>query len=255
MRFNGKVVIVTGAASGIGRATAERFSAEGARVVLADIDAGRLEEVARGLPTERTLARTTDVSKQEDVEALVAAAVEHFGRLDVIHNNAGILVEGTVADTGAADWHRAMATNVDGVFFGAKAALPHLRRSGGCIVNTASVSGLGGDVGMAAYNANKGAIVNLTRAMAIGHGREGVRVNAVAPSLTRTGMTTDIVSDQDTVDAFTDRIPMNRYGEPEDVAKVVLFLASEDAGFVNGAIVPVDGGLSAANGQPLYETE
>ncbi|MBS7455542.1 SDR family NAD(P)-dependent oxidoreductase [Coralloluteibacterium stylophorae] len=255
MRFNDKVVIVTGAASGIGRATAERFSAEGARVVLADIDAGALEEVAKGLPAERTLARTTDVSKQEDVEALVGAAVERFGRLDVIHNNAGILVEGTIADTSAADWHRAMATNVDGMFFGAKAALPHLRRSRGCIVNTASVSGLGGDVGMAAYNANKGAIVNLTRAMAIDHGREGVRVNAVAPSLTRTGMTTDIVSDAKTVDAFTDRIPMNRYGEPEDVAKVVLFLASDDAGFVNGAIVPVDGGLSAANGQPLYETE
>ncbi|MFC4729008.1 SDR family NAD(P)-dependent oxidoreductase [Coralloluteibacterium thermophilus] len=252
MRFRDRVVIVTGAASGIGAATARAFSHEGAKVVLVDRDRARLDEVASELPHEHTLSCTVDVAQQAEVEGMVENAVARFGGLDVLFNNAGVLASGSVTETDAATWRRVMAADVDAVFFASRAAMPHLERSRGCIVNTASVSGLGGDLGLAAYNAAKGAIVNLTRAMAIDHGRAGVRVNAVCPTFTRTGMTEDMIDDGTTVPLFRRHIPLDRIGEPEDVARVVLFLASADAGFVTGVNLPVDGGLSAGNGQPLY---
>ncbi|MCD9028824.1 SDR family oxidoreductase [Luteimonas sp. BDR2-5] len=253
MKFDDKVVIVTGAGSGIGAATARAFSEAGASVVLADVDQQELDDIAGKLPRDRTLTIRTDVSRADDVDAMVKAAVDRFGGLDVIFNNAGILVEGPVDKTSLDDWNRIVAVNLTGVFLGSKAALPHLRERKGCIVNTASVSGLGGDLEMAAYDTVKGGVANLTRAMAIDHGRAGVRVNAVCPSLTRTGMTEDMQDDEATVKAFLDRIPLGRIGEPEDIAKVVLFLASDYAGFVTGVNLPVDGGVTASNGQPLFE--
>lgn len=253
MDFKDKTVIVTGAGSGIGAATARAFSQAGASVTLADLDEDELREVADQLPSERTLVRRTDVSKEKEVQALVDATVERFGGLDAIVNNAGILVEGTVAETSTADWERILAVNLTGVFLGSKAALPHLQRRKGCIVNTASVSGLGADKGMAAYNAVKGGVVNLTRAMAIDHGRSGVRVNSVCPSFTKTGMTDEMLEDKALIESFLDRIPLGRLGEPEDVAKAVLFLCSDYAGFVTGVNLPVDGGVTASNGQPLFE--
>jgi meso-butanediol dehydrogenase/(S,S)-butanediol dehydrogenase/diacetyl reductase len=141
------------------------------------------------------------------------------------------------------------------VLFASQAALPHLKKTRGCIVNTSSMAGLGGDRGQVAYNTMKGALSNLTRAMAIDHARDGIRVNAVCPSFTRTGMTVDDEKDPALVRAFLDRMPMGRLGEPDDVAKVVLFLASDYAGFVTGVNLPVDGGLSASNGHPLFELD
>lgn len=249
-RFGNKTVIVTGAASGIGRGVAERFASEGANVVLCDIDEPRLEQVAATLPPDRTLARRCDVSDYAQVQALVDAAVQRFGGLDVMVNNAGIAPEGSVEDVSIDDWQRTLNTDLTGVFHGCRAAMPHLLQSQGCIVNTASVSGLRADWNTAAYNAAKGGVVNLTRAIALDYGGRGVRCNSVCPSLTRTGMTEDMLKDEKLVGEFMERMPLGRVAEPADIAGVVAFLASMDARFVNGVNLPVDGGVTASNGQP-----
>jgi meso-butanediol dehydrogenase/(S,S)-butanediol dehydrogenase/diacetyl reductase len=249
-RFTDRVVIVTGAGSGIGEATARRFSLEGARVVLAGDTRAKLDAVAAGLPPERTLVQPTDVADYAQVEALVRATIEHFGALHVLVGNAGIAVEGKATDGSLEDWAHVMAVNAGGVFHGAKAAMPHLIASRGCIVHTASVSGLGGDWAMGFYNASKGAIVNLTRSLALDHGADGVRVNAVCPTFIRTPMTADMQEKDDLLAKFRERIPMGRPGEAHEVAAVIAFLASDDASFANGVMLPVDGGLGASNGQP-----
>jgi meso-butanediol dehydrogenase/(S,S)-butanediol dehydrogenase/diacetyl reductase len=249
-RFSGKVVIVTGAGSGSGAATAWRFGAEGASVVLAGRRRAKLDEVASAIDPACALVQETDVGDQASVQALVAAAVARFGGLDVLVNNAGMAGFGPFVTMPAETWHATMRTNVDGVFYGCRAALPHLLARGGSIVNVSSVSGLGGDWGGAFYNASKGAVSNLTRALALEFGAKGVRVNAVAPSLTITGMTDGMKDNAALMAKFADRIPLGRPARAEEVAAVIAFLASEDASFVNGVNLPVDGGVGASNGQP-----
>ena len=249
-RFANRTGVVTGAGSSIGEATARRFSQEGAAVVLAGDHGDKLERVARDLPPDRALVHVVDVSNYAQVEALIAAAVERFGRLDVLVNNAGIACEGKVTEASLEDWEHTMAVNVGGVFHGARAAMPHLIESRGCIVNTGSVSGLGGDWGMSFYNASKGAIVNFTRALALDHGADGVRVNAVCPSFTRTPMSEEMQKDPALLARFKERIPLGRPAEPSEIASVIAFLASDDASFVTGVALPVDGGVTASNGQP-----
>lgn len=249
-RFAGKVVLVTGAGSGIGAAVARRFGLDGAAVVLCGRRAEKLQEVAARMDAGRTMTHPADVSKPGDVEALLAATVERFGGVDVLVNNAGVASFGSFMDLPIEEWHRTIAVDVDGVVFMTRAAMPHLLARRGNIVNVSSVSGLGGDWGLAFYNAAKGAVTNLTRALAMEFGAKGVRVNAVAPSLTVTDITADMVADPAVMAKFADRIPMGRAAQPEEVADVVAFLASEDARFVTGVNLPVDGGLSASNGQP-----
>ena len=249
-RFEGKVVVVTGAGSGIGAATARRFGQDGASVVLVGRREEKLREVAAGMAAKRTLVHPADVSHQAEAETLATATVAKFGRIDVLVNNAGIAKSGPFLELAVEDWHRVMATDVDGVFFCIRAMLPKLLESRGNIVNTASVSGLGGDWGMSAYNAAKGSVANLTRALALELGAQGVRVNAVAPSLTITEMSAGMKDNAPLMQKFAERIPLGRPAEPEEIADVIAFLASHDARFVNGVNLPVDGGLSASNGQP-----
>jgi meso-butanediol dehydrogenase / (S,S)-butanediol dehydrogenase / diacetyl reductase len=191
-----------------------------------------------------------DVAQMKAVEDLMAAAVERFGRLDVLVNNAGIAPMGPFMETTVDDWRSAMAIDVDGVFYGCRAAVPHLLATKGSIINVSSVSGIGGDWNMSAYNAAKGAVTNLTRSLALELGGQGVRVNAVNPSLTFTELTSGLEKNDALMAKFAERIPMGRGARPEEVAAVIAFLASEDASFVNGVNLPVDGGLSASNGQP-----
>ena len=250
-RFSGKVVIVTGGGSGIGAATAHRFAADGATVVITGRSSDKLEKTVADAPAGSTVhARTADTSDEQAITHLVDEVAREYGRLDTLVNNAAVAEPGTVTDLDADTWRKVMSIDVDGVFYASKAALPHLTATRGSIVNVGSVSGLGGDWGMAAYNAAKGAVVNLTNAMALDHGPDGVRVNAVHPSLTETDMSAGIREDDDTLAKFRDRIPMGRPAEPAEVGDVIAFLAGDDARFVNGAHLPVDGGLGASNGQP-----
>ncbi len=248
--FTGKVVIVTGAGAGIGAATSRRFARDGACVVLCGRGKDKLDQVAASIDSEMLLVQPVDVSSMADMEQLAQAATGRFGRIDVLVNNAGFGVAGGFLDQAVEDWQKVMRINVDGVFFASRSILPHLIRTRGNIVNVSSVSGLGGDWGMSALNASKGAVTNLTRSLALEFGSRGVRVNAVNPSLTLTEATSALREDQALMAKFIERIPLGRGAEPEEVADVIAFLASEDARFVTGVNLPVDGGVHASNGHP-----
>lgn len=248
-RFEGKIVIVTGAGSGIGAATAKRFLEEGASVVLNGRRKNKLEETARGLPEDTVLIDSGDISEKEYVFGLVKRTVDRFHHIDVLVNNAAVSALGPFGTAPEEEWHRVMRTNVDGVFYTIRAALPHLLASRGSIVNVSSVSGLGGDWYQSFYTASKGAVSNLTRSLALELAPHGVRVNAVNPSLTLTEMTAAFQHHQALMEKVLERIPLGRGANPEEVASVIAFLASKDASFVNGVNLPVDGGVTASNGQ------
>ncbi|WP_335589834.1 SDR family oxidoreductase [Hyphomonas oceanitis] len=247
-RFENKVAVITGAASGIGAATARLMAREGAHVVLADIGDEGGRSLARDLgPT--ALAVKCDVSKQADVDALIRAAVESHGRIDILFNNAGIGSYGTSVEMDAATWENVIAVDLHSVFYACHAAIPHMPQ-GSAIVNTASISGLGGDYRFAAYNAAKGAVVNYTRALAVDHARDGIRVNALCPGLVDTPITAGVHQIPGLKEDWTQRIPMQRAAQPEEMANVVAFLASDAASYVTGSIIVADGGATAHTGQP-----
>jgi meso-butanediol dehydrogenase/(S,S)-butanediol dehydrogenase/diacetyl reductase len=248
--MTGKVAIVTGAGTGIGAATARRFIDDGASVTMTGRRREKLEAASEGLDADRVLIWPGDISDAADVEKLVAATVERFGRIDTLVNNAGVGAFGSFVKTANEDWAQIMRINVEGVIHASRAALPHLLASKGSIINVSSVSGIGGDWGMSYYNASKGAVNNLTRSLALEFGRKGVRVNAVAPSMTRTDMTAPFLGNEDILRKLADRMPLGRPAEPSEIASVIAFLAGPDASFVTGVILPVDGGVTASNGQP-----
>ena len=209
----GRTAIITGAASGIGAAAARLFLDEGARVVLNDLRPDPLSASVANLPPERALAFPGDASDRSVCRDMVAAAIAHFGRLDVLVNNAGVVATGDVETTEEDDFRRVLDINVTGYFLLAEAAMPELRKTRGAVVMTSSVSGLGGDWGLLAYNTSKGAISNMVRAMAIDAGQHGVRVNAIAPTLTKTPMA-HFLMEPEVLSKFTDRIPLGRAAEP-----------------------------------------
>jgi NAD(P)-dependent dehydrogenase (short-subunit alcohol dehydrogenase family) len=248
-RLEGKRAIVTGAGAGIGRAIALRLASEGARVVLADVDEQAAENVADEIEGE-TLARQTDVTRADEVEAPVRSTLEEWGGLDVMVNNAGIGVAATAPDTSEEDWDRQMDVNLKGTFFGIKYSVPAMRGSGGgSILNISSVAALVGVPDRAAYCAAKGGILALTRAAAIDHIEEGIRVNCIAPGTVDTPWIERITSGYDdpqearaTMEA---RQPHGRFVTPEEIAAMAAYLASDESGSAVGACMVVDGGMTA----------
>ena len=251
MRFQDKVALVTGGASGIGAATVRLLAAEGAKVVVVDLNEGQGRALVESLDPDRAMFVRCDVSEREQVEAAIKDAHDRYANLDILFNNAGIGCFGETPDLDPEVWARVIAIDLNSVFYACRAAIPLMRAAGGgAIVNTASISGLAGDYGFTAYNAAKGAVINYTRALALDHAKDNIRVNALCPGLIDTPLTAAAKQMSGVLDVWLDGIPMKRAGTPQEMAKVVAFLASDDASYVTGTIMVADGGKTAGTGQP-----
>jgi 3-oxoacyl-[acyl-carrier protein] reductase len=246
MKLDGKVAIVTGAASGFGRGIAQRFAHEGARVVLADINGGGVREVAAGFG-DTVVAVTCDVSRKADVEAMVQTAIDSFGGLDVLVNNAGITHKNQpLMEVGEAEFDRIYAVNVKSIYLSTLAAVPCMeKRGGGVIINIASTAGVRPRPGLTWYNGSKGAVITLTKSMAVELAPKKIRVNAINPVMGETGLLTKFMGMADTPEnraKFLATIPLGRLSQPHDIANAALFLAEPDSAFITGVALEVDGG-------------
>jgi NAD(P)-dependent dehydrogenase (short-subunit alcohol dehydrogenase family) len=252
MRLENKVVLITGAGSGIGRESALRCAAEGARIVAVDVNAGSAGETVAQVEERGGTGLTVeaDVSRAGDAERMVQAAEETYGRLDVLFNNAGIshIDDDDAVKTDEDVWDLTMQVNLKGVFLGCKFGIPALRRAGGgSIINTASfVALLGAATPQIAYTASKGGVLSMTRELAVIHAREKIRVNALCPGPLRTELLMKYLNTEEKRQRRLVHIPMGRFGEAEEIAQTVLFLASEESSYITGSSFVVDGGITAA---------
>lgn len=252
MKLADKVAIITGAGSGIGRATAILFAQEGAKVVVADIVEGVGEETVAQIKEaggEAIFVRA-DVSKASDVENMIQTAVDTYGQLNILYNNAGLTIPAMVTEATEEVWQRTLDVNLKGVMLGCKYAIPEMQKQGGgSIVNTASMLGLVASPRQAPYCAAKGGVVLLTMQVAIDYAAHNIRVNCICPSEVNTPMHRKFVEESPDPEAtrkrLMERIPLNRVAEPEEIAKAALFLASDDSSYITGVALPVDGGLTA----------
>lgn len=237
-----RTAVVTGAARGIGLATTDLLIEQGWQVVMVDQDGDELNKVSA--TRSPALALITDVSKPDQVEKMIADALSHFGQIDALINNAGVADFGPIEGTSFERWRRVMDTNLDGVFLCSQACIPALKKTRGCIVNIASISGLRASTLRVAYGTSKAAVIHLTEQQAAELGEYGIRANAVAPGPVRTKLAM-AVHTQDIIDAYHDAIPLNRYGSEREIAEVITFLCSEKASFVTGQLISVDGGFES----------
>ena len=245
-RFKGKVAIVTGGASGIGLATAERLASEGAAVAIVDRELAAANVAAESIrgPAGRGKGFAADVTSRDQLASVFAAASKMFGRVDVVVNSAGVIARGNLEETSIEEWRRVLEIDLSSMFYSASAALPLLRAAGGVsIVNIASVAGLRGAVNVA-YVAAKGGVISLTRQLANELAKDRIRVNSISPGFTSTPLN-QTLRDAGAERYWTDRIPLGRYGAPDEIAAACAFLASDDASYVTGFDLVVDGGLSA----------
>ena len=248
MRLKGKVAIITGAASGIGQATALLFAKEGATVVVADLDKAGGNEVVEQINADggKAMFIRTDVTVAEDVQAMVESTIDAYGKLDVLFNNAGIAMRLPVVELPEEDWDRCVDINLKGVFLGSKYAIPEMiRNGGGSIINMASIYGLVGAPVRAAYVATKGGVANLTRGMALDYATDNVRVNCLCPGFTETPLLAGVLKTEEEYRALADQHPMKRLATPQEIAYGALFLASDESAFVTGVALPIDGGFTA----------
>ncbi|KAK3058728.1 hypothetical protein LTR09_000293 [Extremus antarcticus] len=243
-RFQDQVVLITGGTSGIGATTASLFLAQGAKLFNTDLEERNIKS---SLGSKNVDFYKCDVSSPEDCEAAVKACVDIHGRIDILFHNAGILCQpAEVPDQDVALFQKVLLTNLGGLFYLSRAAIPYMRKQGkGSIIATASTSGLSGAMALSPYAASKAGIINLVKTMALDRAKDGIRINAVAPGYTNTPMTAPFAGLPALRDAMLSRIPMGRAAKPEEVGRAVLFLASEDASFTTGHVLPVDGGTSA----------
>lgn len=251
-RLDGRIAVITGAGGGIGRVAAELFASEGAGVVVADAVAEGASTTAKAIEAAggRALALTTDVASSDEVAAMFAAAVDHFGGVDVIYNNAGILPpdDGGTLDTPEDTWDRVMSVNLKGVWLCCKHGIPALiERGGGSIINVASLVALmGSAVAQIAYTASKGGVLSMTREMAVEYARHNIRINALCPGPIQTPLMAELLADPAKRARRLVHVPIGRFGQAEEVARAALFLASDDSSLMTGGSLVVDGGISVA---------
>jgi len=241
-RLEGQTAVVTGGSRGIGRAIAAAFLEEGADVAICSRDESEGAAAAEELGC---LYVQTDVREYDQVASLVERTVEEFGGLDTMVNNAGIASETALEEMTLEEWENVLRTDLDGVMHGTKAALPYLKDSDGSVINVASIYGLVGGRGAASYSAAKGGVVNFTQQVAVDYAEEGVRVNSICPGFVETEMTEDLLESERFYSFVLENTPMNRAAQPEEIAPLAVFLASEEASYLTGVNVPVDGGWTA----------